>query len=85
MFHFVNVILHNIYIVNDSRESRPGTCSMVLKVFNCVDIKSSVIAFIKIHFHTVKPRITATLVIRSLRYYSHFLLAVWQKPQYIFL
>ena len=35
MFHFVNVILHNIYIVNDSRESRPGTCSMVLKVFNC--------------------------------------------------
>ena len=85
MFHFVNVILHNIYIVNDSRESRPGTCSMVLKVFNCVDIKSSVIAFIKIHFHTVKPRLTATLVIRSLRYYSHFLLAVWQKPPYIFL
>ena len=45
MFHFVSVILHNIYIVNDSRKSHPGTCSMALKVFNCVDIKSTVIPF----------------------------------------
>ena len=50
MFHFVNVIFRNIYIVNDSRESHPGTCSMALKVFNCVDIKSTVIALIRSHF-----------------------------------
>ena len=65
MFHFVNVILHNIYIVNDRRKSHPGTCSMAS---NCVEIKSTVIAFIRSHFHIVKPRLTATSLLRPLSF-----------------
>ena len=34
---------------------------------------------------TVKPRLTATSVIRSPRYYGHYFLAAWRKPPPIFL
>ena len=34
---------------------------------------------------TVKPRLTATSIIRSPRYYCHFFFAAWLKPPYIFL
>ena len=83
MFHFVNVILHNIYIVNDSRKSHPGTCSMAS---NCAEIKSTVIAFIRSHFHIVKPRLTATSLLRPLSFSRlektaiHFLV---KKPSFI--
>ena len=35
--------------------------------------------------YTVKPRLTATSLIRSPRYYRHFFLAACRKPPYIFL
>ena len=34
---------------------------------------------------TVKPRLTATSVIRATRYYGHYFLAAWRKPPSIFL